>query len=226
VGCDGGDDCIRIGAVIAESYLCATTGKFYGDSSTNVAATASTTSVVWKPDYFSKDNRFVRTTLNGWTVSALVTFQSGLPLAIITGTDDNRDGTVNDRPNLTTGRLPSTNITARSAAPHKWFDVAGFCTSGTTACAGTGAGNLDGTLRVNTLNGPGMRNVDASIFRDITIYERTKLQIRADAVNIFDPDKPGLTLNSAATAGIITNGLPQGNAGGARVIQIGRRVLW
>jgi len=84
-------------------------------------------------------------------------------------------------------------------------------------------------LRVNTLNGPGMRNVDASIFRDITLYERAKLQIRGDAVNvfnIFNPDKPGLTLNSAATAGIITNGLTQGNAGGARVIQIGGRVLW
>jgi hypothetical protein len=189
----------------------------------------STTSVVWKPDYFSKDNRFVRMALNGWTVSAIVTFQSGLPLAIITGTDDNRDGTVNDRPNLTTGRLPATNIAARSAAPYKWFDSAGFCASGTTGCAGTGPGNLDGTLRVNTLNGPGTRNVDASIFRDITLYERTKLQIRADAVNvfnIFNPDKPGLTLNSAATAGIITNGLPQGNTGGARVIQIGGRVLW
>jgi hypothetical protein len=136
---------------------------------------------------------------------------------------------VNDRPNLTTGRLPATNIAARSAAPYKWFDSAGFCTSGTTGCAGTGTGNLDGTVRVNTLNGPGMRNVDVSIFRDIAIYERTKLQIRGDAVNvfnIFNPDKPGLTLNSAATAGIITNGLPQGNAGGARVIQIGGRLLW
>jgi hypothetical protein len=55
------------------------------------------------------------------------------------------------------------------------------------------------------------------------------LQIRGDAVNvfnIFNPSNPGLTLNSAATAGIITNGLPQGNAGGTRVIQIGGRVLW
>jgi outer membrane receptor protein involved in Fe transport len=189
----------------------------------------STTSVVWKPDYYKGDNRFARFGLNGWTVSTIVTFQSGLPLAIITGTDDNRDGTVNDRPNLTTGRIPATGIAPKSAAPYQWFNPAGFCTSGTAGCLGTGPGNLDGTLRVNTLNGPGMRNVDASIFRDITIYERTKLQIRADAVNvfnIFNPDKPGLTLSSAATAGIITNGLPQGNAGGARVIQIGGRVLW
>jgi hypothetical protein len=69
-----------------------------------------------------------------------------------------------------------------------------------------------------------MRNVDASIFRDISIYERAKLQIRGDAVNIFNifnPSNPGLTLNSAASAGLITSGLTQGNAGGARVIQIG-----
>ena len=71
--------------------------------------------------------------------------------------------------------------------------------------------------------------MDASIFRDITIYERTKLQIRGDAINvfnIFNSSNPGLTLNSAATAGLITNGLTQGNPGGARVIQIGGRVLW
>jgi hypothetical protein len=189
----------------------------------------STISVVWKPDYFAHYNRAVRTALNGWTVSSIVTFQSGPPLAIITGTDDNMDGNVNDRPNLTTGQLPRTGIAPRSAAPYKWFDPAGFCTSGTTGCAGVGPGNLDGTLRVNTLNGPGLRDVDASIFRDITLHERLKLQIRGDAVNvfnIFNPDKPGLTLNSAASAGIITNGLTQGNTGWARVIQIGGRVLW
>jgi hypothetical protein len=71
--------------------------------------------------------------------------------------------------------------------------------------------------------------VDASIFRDITLHERVKLQIRGDAINvfnIFNPSNPGLTLNSAASAGIITNGLTQGNTGGARVIQIGGRLLW
>jgi hypothetical protein len=188
-----------------------------------------TVSVVWKSNYFDNHSRAVRTALNGWTVSAIVTFQSGSPLAIITGTDDNRDGNVNDRPNLTTGQLPRTGIASRSAAPYKWFDPAGFCTSGTTGCAGVGPGNLDGTLRVNALNGPGLRDVDASIFRDITIYERTKLQIRGDAINvfnIFNPSNPGVTLNSAASAGIITNGLTQGNTGGARVIQIGARLLW
>ena len=86
----------------------------------------STTSVVWKPDYYKGDNRFARFGLNGWTVSAIVTFQSGLPLAIITGTDDNRDGTVNDRPNLTTGRVPPTGVAPRSAAPYKWFDTSRF----------------------------------------------------------------------------------------------------
>jgi hypothetical protein len=188
-----------------------------------------TVSVVWKSNYFDNYGRVVRTALNGWTVSAIVTFQSGSPLAIITGTDDNRDGNVNDQPNLITGQLPRTGIASRSAAPYKWFDPAEFCTSGTTGCAGVGLGNLDGTLRVNTLNAPGLRDVDASIFRDITIYERTKLQIRGDAVNvfnIFNPSSPGVTLNSAASAGIITSGLTQGNTGGARVIQIGARVLW
>ena len=188
-----------------------------------------TVSVVWKSDYFNDFNRFVRMALNGWTVSGIVTFQSGQPLPIITGTDDNRDGNVNDRPNLVNGRLPQTGIAPKSVTPYKWFDTSAFCTSGTTGCNGVGPGNLDGTLRVNAVSGPGMRDVDASIFRDITIYERTKLQLRGDAVNvfnIFNPANPGLTLNSATSAGLITNGLTQGNTGGARVIQIGARLLW
>jgi hypothetical protein len=63
----------------------------------------------------------------------------------------------------------------------------------------------------------------------VNIYERTKFQIRGDAINVFNiftPSNPGLTLNSASSAGIITNGLTQGNTGGARVIQIGGRVIW
>ena len=188
-----------------------------------------TISVVWKSDYFDNYNRAVRMAFNGWTVSAIATFQSGAPLAIITGTDDNLDGNINDRPNLTTGQLPATNIASKSVAPYKWFDSAGFCTSGKTGCPGVGPGNLDGTVRVNALTGPGLRDIDTSIFRDITIYERTKLQIRGDVINvfnIFNPSNPGLNLSSASTAGLISSGLTQGNTGGARVIQIGGRILW
>jgi hypothetical protein len=189
----------------------------------------STTSIVWKPDYFTGYDRAVRTALNGWTVSAIVTFQSGQPLAIITGTDDNKDGNVNDRPNLAAGRLLSTGIAPRSAAPYKWFDPAAFCTSGSTGCTGVGPGGLDGTLRVNTLNGPGMRDVDASLFRDFTVHERVKFQFRGEAINVFNffnPSNPGITLNSSGSAGIITGGLTLGNTGGARVIQVGGRLLW
>lgn len=70
--------------------------------------------------------------------------------------------------------------------------------------------------------------MDASIFRDITIYERRKFQIRGNAVSVFNvvnPINPGAIFNSAASAGIINNGLTQGNTGGAHVIQIGGRVL-
>jgi hypothetical protein len=189
----------------------------------------STTSIVWKPDYFRGYERAVRTALNGWTISGILTFQSGQPLAIITGTDDNKDGNANDRPNLTTSKLPATGIAPRSAAPYKWFDPAAFCASGTSDCAGVGPGGLDGTLRVNTLNGPGMRNVDASIIRDFAIYERVKFQFRGEAINIFNffnPSNPGVKLNSSGSAGIITSGLTLGNPGGARVIQVGGRLLW
>jgi outer membrane receptor protein involved in Fe transport len=190
----------------------------------------STTSVVWKPDYFGGYNRYVRMALNGWSISAIATFESGQPLAIITGTDDNKDGDTNDRPNLVAGRgLPATNFSPRSVLPYKYFDTSAFCTTNTTTCLGTGPGNADGTVRVNSVEGPGLKNVDASIFRDFTLYRRVRFQFRGEAINVFNffnPANPGLTLNNASTAGYITNAVTQGTSGGARVIQIGGRLLW
>ncbi len=47
-------------------------------------------SVVWKPNYFSGSNRFVRGTLNGWTISSIITLQSGAPFNVTTGADTER----------------------------------------------------------------------------------------------------------------------------------------
>ncbi|MGH9883101.1 MAG: hypothetical protein ACRD6N_16825, partial [Pyrinomonadaceae bacterium] len=60
----------------------------------------------------------------------------------------------------------------------------------------------------NILRGPGLRNMDASIFRDFTLTEKFKLQFRAEAFNVSNTpafNNPGATVSSATrVAGVIT----------------------
>lgn len=62
----------------------------------------------------------------------------------------------------------------------------------------------------NIVRGPGLVNVDASIFRDFPLTERWKLQFRAEAFNVSNTpafNNPGATVTSATrnSAGEITN---------------------
>jgi len=181
---------------------------------------------VWKPDYFGSYNRFVRTALNGWSIAAIVSLHSGKPFNIMTGTDDNFDGDTNDRPNVIAGQVPGLVHYQRSvltASTQKWFNTAAYCHNGASGCpAGTGPSKLDGTVSDNTLDSPGYRDVDASIFRDFTVYERVKFQFRGEATNVFNMvslSGPSSTLSSG-TFGTITG------ASGMRVIQVGGRLLF
>ena len=169
----------------------------------------------------------VRTLLNGWSIAAIVSLHSGKPFNITTGTDDNFDGDTNDRPNIVPGQMPGLIPYQRSvltASTAKWFNIAAYCKNGATACpSGLGPSGLDGTVRVNALDAPGYRDVDASIFRDFTIYERVKFQFRGEATNVFNLvnlSAPGGTMSSTASFGKITG------AGAMRVIQVGGRLLF
>ncbi len=182
--------------------------------------------VVWKPDYFGNFNPVTRNLLNGWSISANISMRSGKPFAITSGNDDNLDGDNNDRPNIVPGKFAHVinNGNSRVLEKKQWFDTTAYCHAGTVGCSpGVGAGNLDGTVRVNALDGPGYKNVDAAIFRNFTVYERVQFQFRGEATNVFNfvnMSNPGGTESSTASFGVITG------ASSMRVIQIGGRLLF
>jgi outer membrane receptor protein involved in Fe transport len=186
---------------------------------------------VWKPDYFGHFNPVVRGIFNGWSIAAIVSLHSGKPFTIMTGSDDNDDGDTNDRPNIVPGQtqhLVSYSRNVLTATTQKWFNTGAYCRIGTTtttgvACPrGVGPNGIDGIVRVNALDAPGYRDVDASIFRDFTIYERVKFQFRGEATNVFNMvslNAPNGTFSSGSF-GTITGASPM------RVIQIGGRLLF
>jgi outer membrane receptor protein involved in Fe transport len=176
-------------------------------------------SFVWKPDYFGSFNRVTRTILNGWSISTTISMRSGKPFRITSGNDDNKDGVNNDRPNVVPGKVPAV-LGKRT----EWFDTSAYCRVGTAGCpAGGGPSGLDGLVRVNSLDGPGYKNVDASIFRDFAINERVRFQFRGEATNVFNHvnlNNPGGTLSSTSSFGVISGASPM------RVLQIGARLLF
>lgn len=208
-------------------------------------------SVVYKPN-FGFHNHAVRFAVNGWTLTSIIQVQSGNPINITTGGDDNFDGVSNDRPNLAPGVTRAqlkNNGGSRSAQAAEWVSIRQFCRWNTVttiktgdtipACPQNGTGPLgsDGTLRQNELDGPGRRAVAASIFRDFPIHEKIKFQLRGEATNVFNLTNlanPTTTLTSGAsstaggtngTFGTIRGAIAFGTFG-PRVIQVGGRILF
>ncbi len=183
-------------------------------------------SFVWKPNYFGNFNRAARAILSGWSIAATISMHSGTPFAITSGKDDNVDGNNNDRPNLLPGQFERIIGANRSRLEERaqWFDTSVYCEVGTTGCpAGGGSGGVDGLVRRNSLDAPGYKNVNASLFRDFNIYERVRFQFRGEATNVFNfvnLNAPGSTLTSPSSFGVISG------ADSMRVLQVGGRLLF
>jgi hypothetical protein len=167
-------------------------------------------SAVWKIDYLESSRPIVKALLNGWTISTIVTVQSGAPLTITSGQDRNFDGLTNDRadiigdPKLDSGR-------PRAELIEQWFNTAAFAQP---------AIGRDGTAGRSIVEGPGYRNVDLGVFRDIRLFGSTVFQFRLEAtnvLNIVNLSNPGTSLNAPATFGKIRS------ARDMRRIQLGAR---
>jgi len=181
-------------------------------------------SFVWKTDYF-KAHPVYRTIVNGWTVTAVWTANSGQPFTVTTGTDNYFDGQASNRPSIAPGKFAHliSNGGSRVAMEKQWFDTTAYCVTGSTGCPGLGPLNLLGNERPAQLSDPGYRDVDASIFRDFGLFERVKFQVRGEATNVFNLTNlggPSATMNSS-TFGEVT-----GSGGSNRIIQVGGRILF
>ena len=181
-------------------------------------------SVVYKPDYFTGDNRLFKNVLNGWTLTAIVTTNSGQPFTVTTGVDNYFDGQGNNRPSIVPGQIPKTlKQGSRKAESLDWFNKAAYCVTGSTGCPGVGPLNLIGNERPAQLSDPGYRDIDASLVRDIQLHDRLKFEFRGEAVNVFNLTNlsgPSTAMNSS-TFGEIT-----GSGGSNRILQVGGRFLF
>jgi hypothetical protein len=175
-------------------------------------------SLIWQLDYYRGKTRLLRGLANGWSISPIITVHSGLPLTIISGADNNADGTTgNDRPNIV-GDPNSISFGNSTCTPPAqihtaaaWFNPCAFVAN---------AAGKDGDAGRNILDGPSFQDVDLAISRDFRIGERYTLQARGEGTNVFNMvslGQPNFTLSSKAFA-TITNAFPM------RQLQFGLRL--
>jgi hypothetical protein len=145
-----------------------------------------------------------------WTLTGLLTLQSGIPIAVTQATNNNAfAGFGIQRPNLNGNpTLPSDEQTVS-----RWFNTSAF----TTAPQFT----LGSSTR-NPVRCPGYRNLDVAVTRQVSLPATTTLQFRAEVFNLTNTPPlgaPNGTFGSAAF-GTITS------AGDPRVIQLAVKFLF
>jgi hypothetical protein len=115
------------------------------------------------------------------------------------------------------------NITGNpnSGAPHKltqWWNPSSFSLP---------ASGTYGNAQINSLRGPGYWSDDFSVFRDITITERLRSQLRFESFDIFNhPNLANPGLPFSAGGNTITNTVPVTGPGAQRDIQFAFKLLF
>ena len=198
----------------------------YGPMNADIRSNAAM-SGTWNLDYFHGDNKFVKEAVNGWQISPIVYLHSGGVFTVTTGSNKSFDSTGNQRPDAVAGQKPVLDphrcrVCATNSVLTSWFNTAAFTPNGPGVAGGIGPGGADGNVGRNSLFGPGFRDVDMGVFRNIK-FERVVFQLRGEATNIFNLvslNNPTASLASG-NYGKITSA-----AGTQRIIQVGGRLTF
>ncbi len=112
---------------------------------------------------------------NGWQVNTLATFHSGFPITVLSGSDTSGTGEGTQRAELT-GQNPYLNAKINKAGA-LWLNPGAF----TNPALGT----FGNSVR-NGFSGPGLSDVDLSVFKNTPITERVSTQFRVEMFNVFN----------------------------------------
>ncbi|HWB31779.1 MAG TPA: TonB-dependent receptor [Acidobacteriaceae bacterium] len=165
----------------------------YGNSSDDIRH-RMTGHYVWRMPFFEgSTNTLLRTAAGGWSLSGIVTIQTGQPVNITISQDQANTGQSSQRPNRVGSIHASCGDVLVNCINRDAFALPAQYTYGNSAR--------------NPFYGPGVVNFDTSLAKTFPIYERLAFQFRADAYNTFNHvnwGAPSGNWSSAATFGNIT----------------------
>ena len=129
---------------------------------------------------------YLQQTIGNWQLNGILSMQSGLPISPILGFDNSNTGNFQDRPDT----VGNPNNGPRTVL--EWFNTSAFALP---------AQYSYGNTRRNFIDGPPIKNLDLSLFKNFDITESKSLQFRAEFFNFlnhpnFNP--PGTTFGTAS----------------------------
>jgi hypothetical protein len=152
-------------------------------------------------------NKIVKQVFDNWQLSSIYTAQSGAPTGMTYGYSPSQDvvGTSTDTGRVDVVGNPNSNIPTGLYA----FNPAAFAPPGYQACEVPNPSfSCWGNANKNVFRGPGINNIDISLFKNMLFGERWKAQFRVEAYNALNHTQ-FTTVNTSATyntAGVETNG--------------------
>jgi outer membrane receptor protein involved in Fe transport len=90
-----------------------------------------------------------------------------------------------------------------AAGGEPWVNPAAFCVPGAAGC--TGPADPMGNLSRNKYYGPSFKDVDFSVFKNIPITERVKIQLRAEMYNLFNRKNLASGAGSVGSNGFVSD---------------------
>jgi Carboxypeptidase regulatory-like domain len=147
---------------------------------------------------------------NDWTVTMLVTLQSGIPVAVTQTTNFNAfAGFGVQRPNM----VGDPSLPAGQRTTSQWFNTAAFAVAPVFTL---------GSASRNPIRGPSYRDVSLALIRRVPMRARQTLEVRAEVFNLLNTAPLGApaAVLGAANFGTITS------AGDPRVVQLALKLLF
>ena len=168
---------------------------------------------------------FANAMVSGWTVSGIITAQTGFPFTPQLSYNPTNSGDTRNpvRPFLN----PNFTGPVILGNPNQWFNPAAFLAPPAT-------GGFAGNVGRDTYIGPGLATWDLSVLKDTKIGERLSLQFRAEIFNllnranfntpnliVFTPPTAANPSGLSGTAGAITS-----TTTSSRQVQFALKLLW
>ncbi|MBI2188350.1 MAG: carboxypeptidase regulatory-like domain-containing protein [Acidobacteria bacterium] len=148
--------------------------------------------------------------VNDWTLTGVLTLQSGMPLAVTQTTNNNAfAGFGTQRPNL----VGNPTLPAGERSVNRWFNTSAFVPAPAFTV---------GTSSRNPVRGPAYRNLDLAVMRRVPLSGARALEVRAEVFNVTNTPPflaPNTTVGSAAFGTITAAGNP-------RVVQLALKFLF
>jgi len=159
--------------------------------------------------------------LGGWQLNGILTFSTGLPFSVFATSGHDCGCTASD---MRADRLGNGNLPKSERKPTGWFDKTAFADPPSSGPNPGDPVGRYGNAGRNIIAGPGMANVDFSVFKKFTLHEKTELQFRGEFFNLFNRTNffyPSSSENASwQSGGLITRAYP------SRIIQVALKLVF